>query len=214
MAKIIAVRHAESLANTKGIYQGQTYDTPLSALGKKQAEALSQELADYKIDNILSSPLKRTMQTAQKIASQIGKKVKVEKAIIETNHGLWEGKKKKWIYQKYPNIAKKWAIQPSKADFPRGEAFSQTLERVNKFVFENVWKGNTLLVTHDNIVRILICFANDLFIDKMWEIELDPASITIFQVKGINGRKELKTESINNNAHLNGIRSDLSMHAL
>ena len=40
MTKIYLVRHAESLANAQGIYQGQTYDTPLSNLGKKQAAAL------------------------------------------------------------------------------------------------------------------------------------------------------------------------------
>ncbi|MEK9143344.1 MAG: histidine phosphatase family protein, partial [Patescibacteria group bacterium] len=33
MAKIYLIRHAESIANAQGIYQGQTYDTELSVRG-------------------------------------------------------------------------------------------------------------------------------------------------------------------------------------
>lgn len=214
MAKIIAVRHAESIANTKGIYQGQTYDTPLSSLGKKQALALAKELKNYKIDKIVASPLKRTMQTAQIISSKIGLSLQKEKAVIETNHGRWEGQKKEWIYKNYPTVSQTWAIKPASAVFPEGEAFTDTVDRVGQFIFCDEWKGNTLLVTHDNIVRIIICLANNIFIDKMWDIDLDPASISIFKIKGINGKKKLETMKTNNTLHLRGLKSDLSMHAL
>jgi len=64
---IIVVRHAESVANTEGIYQGQTYDTDLSELGKKQTKALANRLNDLELRKIITSPLKRTYKTAGSI---------------------------------------------------------------------------------------------------------------------------------------------------
>lgn len=56
MAKIFFIRHAESIANTQGIYQGQTYDTPLSPLGVRQARLLAQRLARENLSFVIASP--------------------------------------------------------------------------------------------------------------------------------------------------------------
>jgi len=42
MTKLILIRHAQSLANARGISQGQKIDEPLSELGKIQAQKLAQ----------------------------------------------------------------------------------------------------------------------------------------------------------------------------
>ena len=214
MAKIYAVRHAESIANTMGIYQGQTYDTGLSDLGIKQATALAWAFEGKQIEQIISSPLKRTIQTANVVAKKLGLTIQAEKELIETNHGEWEGHGKSWIETNFPEILITWQTKPAMAKFPNGETFMQTIDRVGKYIFHKSWDENTLLVTHDNIVRILVAFAKNLDMNDIWEIDTDPAGITEFEIVGVNGEKKLKVVEINNVEHLADLRSDLNFHAL
>jgi broad specificity phosphatase PhoE len=214
MAKIIVVRHAESIANTLGIYQGQTYNTDLSPLGKKQALALAKKLYDYEINKILVSPLKRTMQTANPVAVLTEAKVELSKEILETNHGLWEGKNKDWIKINFPEVYEKWLSYPGEAVFPQGEAFIDTVNRVEKFLFRKEWIGTNLVVTHDNIIRIMICLAQRRAVNDLWKFDLEPAAINIFEMLGVNGRKSLRVIELNNCEHLKSNRAKVFMHAL
>jgi broad specificity phosphatase PhoE len=214
MAKIITIRHAESIANTKGIYQGQSYDTFLSPLGVRQAQALAGSLKSTKVDRIISSPLKRTMQTAEEISDIINVRVETERRIIETNHGTWEGKNKEWIINNYSEAAKTWAVNPSQAVFPNGEKFEETIDRIRSYIFQKSWNGTTLLVTHDNIIRIMVCLAQSASMDDLWKVPIESAAVTGFKVVGINGQKKLKLISINDTSYLKELRSDISKHAL
>src|SRR5262245_13614095 len=128
---IILIRHAESIANTQGIYQGQTYDTDLSNLGKKQADALARAIAKLgAVEAVYASPLKRTWQTAQKV-SQIAMLPEpvVENRLIETNHGLWEGLSVAEIQEQYPELLMAWKKEPATVTFPEGENLQQMLDR-------------------------------------------------------------------------------------
>jgi broad specificity phosphatase PhoE len=60
MPQILLIRHG-----TKEIVTG---DAPLSALGRRQAEATAQYLAGWAIQAVYSSPLRRALQTARTIA--------------------------------------------------------------------------------------------------------------------------------------------------
>lgn len=67
--KIYFARHGETASNA-GIMSGQTVtasDESLTALGKEQAEQLAKELKDITFDTIISSPLKRAIETAEAI---------------------------------------------------------------------------------------------------------------------------------------------------
>ena len=68
--KIILVRHGESIANSKGISQGnqdEWEDTNLTEKGFKQARGVAERLREEPIDLIFSSDLKRAKQTAEEI---------------------------------------------------------------------------------------------------------------------------------------------------
>ncbi len=90
--KVILVRHGETQWNLDDKCTGQT-DIELADEGVKQAEELSKRLADFYIDKIYHSPLRRTRQTAESIA-----KYHPESKLIgvpdltERNFGEWEGK--------------------------------------------------------------------------------------------------------------------------
>ena len=64
MPRWIFVRHGESVANQAGRFSGWQ-DVSLTARGKAQARAVGEQLLSHKIDQVLSSDLKRARATAQ-----------------------------------------------------------------------------------------------------------------------------------------------------
>ncbi len=211
MAKIYLIRHGESIANTEGIYQGQTYDTDLSPLGEIQTDRLVKWFTDINIDRIVSSPLKRTRKTAEKVAKSKKMNVETNAEVIETNHGKWEGVHKKEIEKRWNGIYKKWLEKPLETTFPEGERFSQTITRTWKWL-EGVkdYKGDILLATHDNIIRIIIAKINGMDINSIWNINLNPAAITEIEIEG----DKIKVNYINKIDHLSDLPNDIAQHAL
>ncbi len=211
MAKIYLVRHAESIANTKGIYQGQTYDTGLSLIGKKQAETLALRFTKIPIIRIIASPLLRTKETAMAVSKVNGVEIFLEERIIETNHGEWEGKKKVAIVKRWKKTYQNWLDNPPSVKFPGGEAFADTQKRVLDW-WQDVIKENedVLVVTHDNIARIIIAEVLGLSFDSIWNFHLHPAALNVIEIE--NGEAKLKC--LNDMEHLGSLDTNVAIHAL
>ncbi|MFI5241135.1 MAG: histidine phosphatase family protein [Microgenomates group bacterium] len=211
MTKIYITRHGESVANTEGIYQGQTYNTDLSPLGKKQAKQLANLFKNIHLDRIIASPLKRTYQTAKNVADVKKMELIIKPIVMETNHGEWEGKHKEDIAKQWPDIYAQWQEHPAKTGFPKGETFMQTRERIIEWLGDALaFDGDTLLVTHDNIVRIIIAEILKMDLDAIWELDLNPAGVTEIEITG----KDVKMNYINNIDHLKGLTNNIALHAL
>ncbi|MBI3576725.1 histidine phosphatase family protein [Candidatus Gottesmanbacteria bacterium] len=213
MAKIYLVRHAESIANTQGIYQGITYDTGLSQRGKTQAKALAARFCNVAIDSITSSSLKRTYDTAACVAAVKGiPHVHIEESIKETNHGEWEGKSKNEIMKRWPKLYRKWEKFPSRVSFPSGERFVDTQRRVLLWwrTFCTSDSGNTLIVTHDNIVRIIVGSVLHMKLNKIWSFHLQPTAVTEIEI--VSGEPHIRT--LNDAHHIGTSQVNLAAHAL
>lgn len=211
MNKVYLVRHGESVANTESIYQGQTYDTPLSKLGEQQVARLAKRFEDVALTFIVASPLRRTFLTADAVAKHKKISVKKEKKILETNHGKWEGKHKDVIEKSWPDIYKKWQKFPSSVRFPDGEHFLETQKRVVEWWGTlNDEKGDYLVVTHDNIIRILIAKILNMKLNRIWKFHLQPTSVTLIESEN----KIPKLVYLNNFEHLGDLQADLTTHAL
>ena len=204
MAKIYLIRHAESLANTRAIYQGQSYDTGLSSLGVKQAQALKKRFANQNFTAIFTSPLKRTIQTASLITSHYH----LEPNLIETNHGLWEGKSKAEIASS--DLYKLWLQKPGDVQFPGGEHFSETVSRSLKWFNDLSQRpGIYAAITHSNIIMALLCHLNNQPLDNMWQYAMQPTAVTLIETH--SPAKIIYTNDI---SHLKGLKSNLTKQAI
>ncbi len=200
------------MANEEGIYQGITYDTDLSLAGNKQAQLLGERFANIPIAQIISSPLRRTMQTAQFVAKRKKLPILEEKSIIETNHGAWEGKHKDIIQKTWPWIYKKWQRFPSATKFPDGERFLETQNRVTAWwkIFSQNALEDTLIVSHDNIIRVIVAKILNMKLNKIWKFHLQPTAVTeVLITEGI-----VELIKLGDSKHLGALEVDLSMHAL
>lgn len=87
--KILFVRHGQTNLNYPRRMQGISNEE-LNATGKKQADEIRKILENKKIDFIITSPLKRAVQTAEIINSNMNKEIIIDKRITEMNYGTIE----------------------------------------------------------------------------------------------------------------------------
>src|SRR5919205_2048412 len=88
--RVLLVRHGQSRGNAEGRFGGHTA-TPLSDLGRAQAEATARALAKEGVNAIYSSDLLRAVQTAEPLARATGLTIEKTGAFRERSVGLMEG---------------------------------------------------------------------------------------------------------------------------
>ena len=142
-------RHGETDYNKDLRWQGCGIDMPLNATGISQAEALSERLKPLGLEIIYSSPLKRALETAQIVATQLKLKVKIIPDLREGNLGICKKKKKQDIANKYPDLWRKWYDDEIDLSvrWPEGESKLEMQQRMFK-AFEK------MLSTKEDIIGV------------------------------------------------------------
>lgn len=145
---IFVARHGETLWNIENRVLGRT-DIALTDKGRNQALILADTVIDKNIEKIISSPLKRAMETSSIVAERIGIEFSVDKRLIEQDFGIYEGvfrddeeyqRAKREYFKRYPN----------------GESYLEVAHRVYSFLKElKDINSNVLVVTHGGICRII-----------------------------------------------------------
>ena len=90
--KLQVVRHGQTEHNVLGLVQGDT-ESDLTEKGREDAKALQELVASLNIDVVVSSPLRRAVDTAKLITNN-KYEIIIDDRLIERNNGIFEGKKK------------------------------------------------------------------------------------------------------------------------
>jgi len=88
--RLYLVRHGQSAGNAEGRFGGHG-PTPLSELGKKQAELTAKVLAKEGVSALYSSDLHRAIQSAEPLAKLLKIKLHASDAFRERHVGVLEG---------------------------------------------------------------------------------------------------------------------------
>ena len=181
---VYAVRHGETEWNSMGKQQGHM-DSPLTALGTKQAYALAIGLMNRGIELIISSDLGRASKTAEIIAAKLKLSVTTNELLRERHLGSLQGLTIDEWHKKYPN---EWSVYKSGDPdycFPNGESARQRYERAIKCVeaLAEQYKGNVILiVTHGGILSGMFYRAIGLPLSAPRRFSLFNASINSFSI--------------------------------
>lgn len=159
--KLIFVRHGQSEANVNSFFGGRYTDVPLTELGKEQAEIMAGYVSEkYKIDAIYSSTLSRAIDTAQKVAEQLGLKINCDDRLNEIDGGLWNGMGFSDISLKYNEEFELWKTDLSKVHPPEGETVydlqKRALEAINDIAEKENGKA-VFIATHRVLLRTVQC---------------------------------------------------------
>ncbi len=100
---ITLLRHAQSVGNAEGYWQGQS-DFPLTSLGEEQAHALGRhwQRSGVTFDEIIASPLSRARQTAETIAQYLAVPITYEEVWKERDNGQFAGMRNADVRREYP----------------------------------------------------------------------------------------------------------------
>lgn len=153
---VVLARHGQTEWNAAGRRQGQL-DSPLTTLGRAQADAIADAVAVLPIDGIFSSPLGRALDTAATAAQRLGLPVTVLPELAEVHHGEMAGLTREEIDARFPGAMTSRAHDLYRWAFPGGESYADAAERAVTALSATAAAGfrNPLLVSHEMIGRML-----------------------------------------------------------
>lgn len=156
MTTVVLVRHAATDLSGRR-YSGRG-DPPLSADGRREAEALAERLETILPAGvrIVTSPSRRAHDTATILATRlVPAAIDVDERWMETDVGEAEGLSFDEVAARYPDLAARLAAGDAEIDWPGGETASALSERVAAAWAALLTDGGpTIIVSHAGTLRI------------------------------------------------------------
>jgi len=147
---ISTLRHAHTQYNAEKRYAG-SIDVPLSEIGMEDARRAASKLAGIKLDVVITSTLKRTVQTAQILVGDSTPIVQ-NRLCDERNFGIMEGLTWDDVQTLQPPVLMINVGNDLHTVNPKGgEPFEDVWERAKNFrrmIFDAYMGANILVVSH------------------------------------------------------------------
>jgi broad specificity phosphatase PhoE len=176
---IYLVRHADAISSSE-LSDREKNDLGLTDFGKSEAHAVGKILKNKKIRRIISSPIRRAVETAEIISSCTGVLPVFDDRLREFSPDL-----DSIDTELVKNLKKDARSNPNKR-MPSGESFDEAVKRFEDYIlsFGNVTNDAVCAVSHRVVIE---GFLNKNFgIEKEKHEWLRNASITKLQVDGKN----------------------------
>ena len=161
MTNIVLLRHGQSEANVSRDF-ACLFDTPLSPLGRQQAEAVADYLVGrVPVTRIYASPLSRATDTARPTAERLGLSITPDAGLIEIDAGDWENKPSAELAEK-DEMFRRWYTDLTAVTCPGGESVKELYDRVTETLLRLARKhdGETLLLaSHWTPIAAMLAFA-------------------------------------------------------
>lgn len=146
MFKLLLIRPGVTEFDQQGRIQG-TLDIPLCEDGRRQVDAMIDELREQKIAAIYTCPTQAAQQTAETLGEAFEVKVKELDTLQNLDHGLWQGLLVADVKTKQPKVYRQWQEQPETVCPPQGETVIDVEERLAAAVAKltKKYKGDALV---------------------------------------------------------------------
>ena len=176
MKKIYFTRHGQTVWNVENKICGIT-DIELTQKGHEQAQELGRIISsgNYQIDKILSSPLKRALNTAEHIAAATDLPLEIEPRLVEQCFGKFEGTARNG--EEFLK-AKSHFID----SYQGGESMMKLAQRIYNLLDELKNDDKTyLLVAHNGISRVIRSYFCDMDNGEYAKFGIENCEILEFQ---------------------------------
>lgn len=170
-------RHGQTVWNTQNKVCGIT-DIELTEKGREQAKALASAVADKNINVIISSPLKRAVETSRIVSDMYNIPIKIDVRLIEQNYGVYEGVDRN--NEAFLNNKRNFAYK-----YPNGESMMQVAYRVYGLIDEirNRYKDkNVLLISHGGVCRIINTYFRDMTNEEFFNYTLQNGELEEYEI--------------------------------
>lgn len=155
---LLIIRHGQTNLNLQHRMDGQA-DTLLTQTGLDQIEKLSLFLSKYKIDCVYSSPLSRSLKTAETIIKHQNTTLSINKIndFREIDCGDCTGLTHTEVIQKFPQLSIEWD-KNTDPPFPNGESLRDVEARAMPIIEQilSVDAGKTILISGHGSLNVAI----------------------------------------------------------
>jgi len=155
LSRLVMWRHGETDYNATGRMQGHL-DSLLTDVGRNQARFAVPALARFSPDIVVTSDLRRAMDTATTFTDQAGVPLRVDKRLRETNLGLWQGMTSAEVDDQWPGSRQIWQTDPTWTP-PGGESRLEVAARAAEVVadLDESTEDTAVLCAHGGLITAL-----------------------------------------------------------
>ena len=208
---IVLVRHGETESNRERLALGHA-DAALNETGLKQAASVANLLGEdvergLRVEAVYTSPLLRARETAEAIAARLGVPVSEAPGLIEMDVGEMDGLSGSEMRERHPEFMRAW-LGSGVADLRMpggGESLAQVQERawaaVERIRDAHPPDAAVVAVTHNFVMRTVVCRALSIPLAEFRRFEQDLASITRLEFRGARTLITI----LNERCHLEGL---------
>lgn len=187
MVKFIMIRHGQSEANLTKRFAGH-WDSPATQLGLTQAKlAAEYVVANYKVDAIYSSDLKRAAAVGSAVSELTGIPMQPDQQLREIRAGLWESVTFDELVEKFPSYAI-WRNDIGNSHCDEGESVAQLQQRIVgrlEAIAKEHPDQTVVITTHATPIRVTQCHAQRRPLGEMKDIPwVSNASVTEIDYDG------------------------------
>lgn len=182
--RLLLVRHGITAWNVEGRFQGHR-DPPLSDEGRAEARLLGDRLRDDPDERparVVSSPLRRALETARLMAPDID--VATDRGLIEIGQGEWEGRTHAELarddavrYSAWRTRAQAMPPGAEPLEEARGRAVAATRAAIAGADEAGTWP--LCLVTHGGTIRLVAAELLGVDLALGWAFDVDNAALCI-----------------------------------
>jgi probable phosphoglycerate mutase len=182
---LVLVRHGVTDHTSRKLFSGglASGNPPLTDDGRAQMRATGewlQPMADA-IDALVTSPVRRTRESAEILAEFLDLDIDVEDGLAEMEFGSWDGLSFTEVGERYPDELASWIGDLDHAP-GGGESFRTVEKRVlagrDRLVSAYPQK-TVLVVSHVTPIKTLVADALGAPLEALFRMELAPASVTV-----------------------------------
>jgi len=146
---------------------------------------MAERLAPLRLDAIVSSPLERTVQTAEAIGARQRRRpgIALDERVGECRYGEWTNRPLAEL-SKDP-LWRTVQERPSAVTFPEGESLPQMQARALAAVHD--WnsrlgdRATYAVVSHGDVIKAILADALGSHLDQFQRIVVDPASVSVLR---------------------------------
>ena len=181
---LLLVRHGQTAWNVEHRLPGQLPGVALNDTGCQQAARLAEALTVIPISAIISSPLKRAMETAAYLAKGRDLTIQQEPELMDTDIGEWAGQVIGELSKKDP-AWNAYTRNPTVA--PEGvETFPQVQQRavaaVERWRMREDVGAYPVFVAHADVVKLLVAYYSGLDVTRAAALHVDNASVSLIEL--------------------------------
>ena len=161
----------------------------LSDEGRDQVRAVGDWLSPIaeKVDAVVASPVRRTLESAEILGAVLGREVQVEPGFAEMEFGAWDGLTFMDVAEKHKADLDAWLGSLDVTPGGDGESFrvveKRVLDGLQRLLEQHAGK-TVVVVSHVTPIKVMVSHAVTAPLDAVFRMELSPASVSVLAFYG------------------------------